>query len=61
MVGGGVALLRGAKVLDKLKIEGDQLIGLQIVRRTVEEPMRWIAIHADQEGSIVVAKVPDSR
>ena len=55
--GGGVALLRGAKALDKLKLEGDQLVGLQIVSRAVEEPMRWIAINAGEEGSIVVAKV----
>ena len=55
--GGGVALMRGAKALDKLKLEGDQLIGLQIVKRSIEEPMRWIAINAGEEGSIVVAKV----
>jgi chaperonin GroEL len=57
--GGGVALLRGAKALDKLKLEGDQLVGLQIIKRAVEEPMRWIAINAGEEGSIVVAKVRD--
>ena len=55
--GGGVALLRGAKALDKLKLEGDQLVGQQILSRAVEEPMRWIAINAGEEGSIVVAKV----
>ncbi len=59
--GGGVALLRGAKVLDKLKLEGDQLVGLQIVKRAMEEPMRWIAINAGEEGSIVVAKVRDMK
>ena len=57
--GGGVALLRGAKALDKLKLEDDQLVGLQILKRAVEEPMRWIAINAGEEGSIVVAKVRD--
>ena len=59
--GGGVALLRAAKALDKLKLEGDQLVGLQIIRRAVEEPMRWIAINAGEEGSIVVAKVRDMK
>ena len=57
--GGGVALLRSAKALDKLKLEDDQLVGLQILKRAVEEPMRWIAINAGEEGSIVVAKVRD--
>ena len=57
--GGGVALLRGATALDTLPLEGDQLVGLQIVKRAVEEPIRWIAINAGEEGSIVVAKVRD--
>ena len=59
--GGGVALLRALKALDKLNLEGDQLVGLQIVKRAVEEPMRWIAINAGEEGSIVVAKVRDMK
>jgi chaperonin GroEL len=59
--GGGVALLRGVKALDKLKLEGDQLVGLQIIKRAIEEPMRWIAINAGEEGSIVVAKVRDMK
>jgi chaperonin GroEL len=59
--GGGVALLRGRKALDKLKLEGDQLVGLQIIRRAIEEPMRYIAINAGAEGSIVVAKVKDMK
>jgi chaperonin GroEL len=59
--GGGVALLRGAKGLDKLKLEGDQLLGLQIIKRAIEEPMRWIAINAGEEGSIVVAKVKEMK
>ena len=57
--GGGVALLRGAGALDTLQLEGDQLVGRQIVERAVEEPLRWIAINAGEEGSIVVAKVRD--
>ncbi len=59
--GGGVALLRGAKALDKLKLEGDQAVGLQIIRRAIEEPMRWIAMNAGQEGSIVVSKVKEQK
>jgi chaperonin GroEL len=59
--GGGVALLRAAKGLDGLKLQGDQAVGLQIVRRALEEPMRWIAQNAGSEGSIVVSKVRDMK
>jgi chaperonin GroEL len=59
--GGGVALLRAVKALAALKLEGDQLVGLQIIKRAIEEPMRWIAINAGEEGSIVVAKVRDMK
>ena len=59
--GGGVALLRGAKALEGLKLTGDQLVGLQIVRRAIEEPMRFIATNAGAEGSIVVAKVKEMK
>ena len=55
--GGGVALLRGGKALDKLKLEGDQKVGLEIIRRAIEVPMRHIATNAGAEGSIVVANV----
>jgi chaperonin GroEL len=61
VAGGGVALLRGGKALDKLKLEGDQLVGLQIIRRAIEEPTRWIAINAGEEGSIVVARLRDMK
>jgi chaperonin GroEL len=61
VAGGGVALLRGAKALESLKLEGDQLVGLQIIKRAIEEPMRWIAMNAGQEGSIIVAKVKDMK
>jgi chaperonin GroEL len=57
--GGGVALLRAASALDGLTLTGDQLVGLQIIRRAIEEPMRHIAANAGAEGSIVVAKVKD--
>jgi len=59
--GGGVALLRGAKALDGLKLEGDQKVGLEIVKRAIEEPMRHIASNAGHEGSIVVAKVKEMK
>ena len=58
--GGGVALLRCSKVLDGLKLEGDQKVGADIVRRSVEAPMRWIASNAGVEGSIIVQKVKES-
>ena len=59
--GGGVALLRSQAALAELKLEGDQQIGVNIVRRALEEPMRWIATNAGQEGSIVVAKVREQK
>ena len=59
--GGGVALLRGTQALDKLKLPGDQKIGVNIVRRALEEPMRWIAQNAGFEGSIVVQRVRDAK
>ncbi len=59
--GGGVALLRASKALDTLKLEGDQKIGVQIIRRAIEEPCRWIATNAGLEGSIIVAQVKDGK
>ena len=58
--GGGVALLRGAKALDDLRVEDDQQIGVNILRRALEEPMRWIAQNAGVEGAIVVQRVRDA-
>ncbi|MBX5478473.1 MAG: chaperonin GroEL, partial [Pyrinomonas methylaliphatogenes] len=56
--GGGVAFLRAQKVLDNLKLEDeDEQIGVTIVRRALEEPLRLIAQNAGHEGSIVVEKV----
>jgi chaperonin GroEL len=57
--GGGVALLRASRVLGSVTLGGDQQIGVNIVKRAVEEPMRWIAINAGHEGSIVVQNVRD--
>jgi chaperonin GroEL len=59
--GGGVALLRGGKALAGLKLEGDQKVGAEIIRRAIEEPMRHIATNAGHEGSIVVAKVKEAK
>ena len=59
--GGGVALFRASKVLAHLKLGGDQQIGVNIVARAIEEPMRWIASNAGQEGSIVVQKVREMK
>jgi chaperonin GroEL len=55
--GGGVALLRAAKALDKQKLEGDEKVGATIVRRALEEPIRQIVENAGLEGSVIVEKV----
>jgi chaperonin GroEL len=55
--GGGVALLRAAQVLKDLNLTGDEQVGVNIIARAVEEPMRWIATNAGHEGSIVVQRV----
>jgi len=57
VAGGGVAYLRTLKALDKLKVEGDEKVGANIVRRALEEPIRQIATNAGAEGSIVVQHV----
>jgi len=59
--GGGVALLRAQKALESLKAEGDLKIGVDIIRRSLEEPIRQIANNAGQEGSIVVGKVKEMK
>ena len=55
--GGGVALIRGQKALEGLKLKGDQAIGAEIIRRAVEQPLRTLADNAGVEGSIVVQEV----
>ena len=57
--GGGVALLRCVDALDKMKLSGDEQIGVEIVRRALEEPIRQIANNAGLEGSVVVNKVKE--
>jgi chaperonin GroEL len=59
--GGGVALLRASKVLEKLQVSGEEQIGVNIIRRAIEEPMRWIATNAGHEGTIVVQRVRDMK
>ena len=60
VAGGGVALLRGARALEKLSLSGDQQIGVNILTRALEEPTRWIAHNAGFEGAIVVQRVRDA-
>ena len=59
--GGGVALSRCVSALDKLKLEGDEQIGVNIVKRALVEPLRQIAENAGEEGAIVLGKVNDSK
>ncbi|HXA78487.1 MAG TPA: chaperonin GroEL [Candidatus Acidoferrales bacterium] len=60
VAGGGVALLRCIPALDKLKLQDDEEIGVNIVKRALEEPTRQIAQNAGHEGAIVVGRVRDS-
>jgi chaperonin GroEL len=59
--GGGVALLRSISALDNLKLEGDQQIGVDIVRRALEEPLRQIVANAGLEGSVIVNNVKQGK
>src|ERR1700745_1864539 len=59
--GGGVALARCVAALDKLKLEGDEQIGLNIVKKALQEPLRQIAENAGEEGAVVLAKINDSK
>ncbi len=59
--GGGVALARCVKALENLKTEGDEHIGVNIVKRAITEPLRMIAENAGEEGAIVLGKVNDSK
>jgi chaperonin GroEL len=55
--GGGVALLRASKAIDRVKAEGDEKVGAMIVKRALEEPIRQIVENAGLEGSVIVEKV----
>jgi len=57
VAGGGVALLRTAKTIEALKLEGDEAIGAQIVRRAIEHPLRQLCFNAGVEGAVVVGNV----
>jgi chaperonin GroEL len=59
--GGGVALIRTITALDKLKLEGDEKIGANIVKRAIEEPLRQIAQNAGLEGSVVVQRIKEEK
>jgi chaperonin GroEL len=59
--GGGVALARCASSLDKVKAEGDEQIGINIVKRAITEPLRMIAENAGEEGAVVLGKVLESK
>jgi chaperonin GroEL len=59
--GGGVTFLRAIPVLEKLKLEDDEQIGVNIVKRALEEPLRLIASNAGHEGAVVVGKVRGSK
>jgi chaperonin GroEL len=59
--GGGVAFARAIKMLDKLKLEGEEQLGANIVKRALEEPVRQIANNAGFEGSVVVQRVLDGK
>jgi chaperonin GroEL len=61
VAGGGVAFLRAIKVLDKAEFTGDEILGANIVKRALEEPVRQIAANAGFEGSVVVEHVKDSK
>lgn len=58
--GGGVAVINTLPSLDKLTLEGDEATGVSILKKALEEPLRWIAINAGQEGSVVVDTVKKS-
>jgi chaperonin GroEL len=59
--GGGVALLRCVKAVDSVKADSDENVGVSIIRRALEEPLRQIASNSGFEGAVVVAKVRESK
>jgi chaperonin GroEL len=61
VAGGGVALLRARSALDTLKLDDGEQAGVNIVRRALEEPLRWIARNAGQDGSVVLEKVREAK
>src|SRR5262245_39293772 len=59
--GGGVAFIRAVPALEKLKLDDDEQIGVNIVKRALEEPLRMIASNAGHEGAVVLGKVKESK
>jgi chaperonin GroEL len=59
--GGGVALLRCTKAIDAIKVTGDEAVGVAIIRRALEEPLRQISANAGHEGAVVIAKVREMK
>jgi chaperonin GroEL len=59
--GGGVALIRCSAALESLRASEDEKVGLNIVRKSLEEPARWIAANAGWEGSVVVDKIKNNK
>ncbi len=59
VAGGGSALIHAAPALDELEVEGDEAVGVNIVRRALVEPLRWIAENAGLEGYVATAKVAE--
>jgi chaperonin GroEL len=59
--GGGVALIRASSALEGLRLDAEEKVGVSIVRRAVEEPLRWIAQNAGWEGSVVLDKVRQNK
>ncbi len=59
--GGGVALIRCIPAVDALKLEGDEQIGANIVKRALEEPLRQIVANAGEEGAVVIGKIRDNK
>jgi chaperonin GroEL len=59
--GGGVAFIRAIEKLNTLKLEGERQFGVQIVKKALEEPTRWIALNAGHDGSIVIEKVKNGK
>jgi chaperonin GroEL len=59
--GGGVALIRSSAALDNLKVSDEERVGVNIVRRAMEDPCRWIANNAGWEGSIVLDKIKNNK
>jgi len=61
VAGGGTALLRCVEALSKLKLDDDEAIGVNIVKRALEEPLRQIALNAGHEGAVILGRVRESK